>query len=94
MPYFCCGPKIILAAILITFLSPKIALPLGRQVSSQLRRIMMSSLVLGMVLPVSLVDDIIWLPCVHDVVLLTLVHTHYSSSSDFTADSLCVLERS
>jgi len=30
----------------------------------------MCSLVLGMVLSVSLVDNIIWLPCVHDVVLL------------------------
>ena len=71
--YFYCK-----ASFFITFLSHKIATSISIHVPLSLSRIMMSSLLLGMVLSFSSVDSIIWLPCLLDVFLLILAYVHTS----------------
>ena len=53
-------------------LSPHIALSVNKHVSCSLLRIMMSSLLIGMVLSVCTV----WLPCFHALFLLIVLHDH------------------
>jgi hypothetical protein len=62
--------KILLAYLLIIFVSPKIALSISRPVPLSLSRIVISGLFVGMI---SVVDSMICLPDLHDLSLQILV---------------------
>ena len=68
--------KIFSASLLITFLSPRIAASINTQVSFLLSRIMLSGLLLRIVQSVCTCWFHIWLPYLHDLFRVILVHGH------------------